>query len=182
MKCAAALAVSIICVLSTVSCRLQRKANVLCKAGLGVKFFADPKQYTKRSKGLGNAKHTTQMRAGWSRPGVTKALRYKQNGTMVFPDSLTCEGVLGPTSVSSAVWSGSSERRMIFDLPFLWLMAARSFHSGPRALFLPAFSYQGASRRMLWPRRYLPIPHRSFDCNRCRGWSSCRGGLQSISL
>ena len=39
-------------------------------------------------QGFGNAEHTTQMRVGWSRPGMTKALRYKENGTMVFFESL----------------------------------------------------------------------------------------------
>ena len=39
-------------------------------------------------QGLGNAEHTTQMRVGWSRLGVTKALRYKENGTMSFSEPL----------------------------------------------------------------------------------------------
>ena len=39
------------------------------------------------TKGLGNAELTTQILLGWSRLGVTKALRYKENGTMVFPES-----------------------------------------------------------------------------------------------
>ena len=31
------------------------------------------------------------MRVGWSRLGVTKTLRYKENGTMVFPKSLKAQ-------------------------------------------------------------------------------------------